>query len=176
MTRSFLSELYILKTERLVLRTWTEKDLNSGFDIWGDHDVMKFVDSCNPKTLEQVRASIIAGIKHQEKFGFQHWAVIENKSQKIIGACGFNKTENDGEIELVFHFTKAFWGQGYATEAAKACVEYSIEKLGPKKIVAGCHPENEASKKVLIKAGLTFVGNRWFDDTQQEEPCFELVL
>jgi RimJ/RimL family protein N-acetyltransferase len=41
--------------------------------------------------------------------------------------------------------------------------------------MAGCHPENEASKKVLLKSGFSFVGNKWFDDTQREEPCFEIT-
>jgi RimJ/RimL family protein N-acetyltransferase len=41
--------------------------------------------------------------------------------------------------------------------------------------MAGCHPENEASKKVLLKSGFSFVENKWFDDTQREEPCFEIT-
>ena len=106
----------------------------------------------------------------------QHWAVIENISGELIGACGFNVTEQDGELELVFHFAKAFWGKGYASEAAKACLTYAADTLKPKKIIAGCHPENDVSKNVLKKCGFKFVGNRWFDDTQREEPCFELSL
>jgi [ribosomal protein S5]-alanine N-acetyltransferase len=166
----------ILRTARLTLRTWTLDDLDAGFVIWGDPEVMRYIDSGEPESWEEVRASISAGIHHQEKYGHQHWAVIENKSEKLIGACGFNRTEDQGAIELVFHFAKEFWGKGYATEAAKACVAYAAEILKPKKIIAGCHANNDASKKVLMKVGFDFVGNRWFDDTKQEEPCFELTI
>lgn len=165
----------ILRTPRLILRTWTLTDVADGFAIWGDPEVMKYVDSGNAQSLDSVTKSIEAGIKHQEKFGYQHWAVIENESEKLIGACGFNRTEVPGQIELVFHFAKVFWGKGYATESAKACVAYAAETLKPIKIIAGCHPENEPSKKILLKTGFTFIGNKWFEDTQREEPCYEMV-
>ncbi len=165
----------ILKTPRLILRTWTVSDIEDGYKIWGDAEVMRYVDTGEPQTFERVRKSIEAGIRHQEKFGFQHWAVIEKETAKLIGACGFNSTEQAGVIELVFHFAKSFWGKGYAVEAAKACIDFAFDQIKPVKIIAGCHPENEASKKVLLKSGFSFVGNKWFDDTQREEPCFELA-
>ncbi len=165
----------ILKTPRLILRTWTIADVQDGYAIWGDPEVMKFVDSGKPQALERVRKSIEAGIKHQEKFGYQHWAVIEKESAKLIGACGFNSTDQVGVIELVFHFSKFYWGRGYATESALGCIEFAFDQLKPEKVIAGCHPDNEASKKVLLKSGFFYVGNKWFDDTQREEPCFEIL-
>lgn len=166
----------ILRTARLALRTWTEDDLAAGFSIWGDAQVMKFIDNGEPQTLEEVRSSLRSGIRHQQKYGFQHWAVVELASEKVIGACGFNRTEHDGELELVFHFARAAWGKGIATEAAVGCIEYAKRVLQPKKIVAGCHPDNAASQRVLSKVGFSFIGNRWFEDTQREEPCFELIV
>jgi [ribosomal protein S5]-alanine N-acetyltransferase len=163
----------IIRTSRLILRTWTTADLPFGNLLWGDPLVMKYVGST--LSSEQVLKSIEAGIKHQERFGYQHWAVIEIETEKLIGACGFNKTDTPDEIEIVFHLSKQVWGQGYATEAAKACIEFAFEHIRPKKIIAGCHPQNEASKKVLVKIGFSFIGNKWFEDTQREEPFFELV-
>lgn len=171
---SFL-DMVIANTPRLILRTWAIEDVKNGFEIWGDSSVMKYVDSGIALTLEQVKKTIEAGIRHQEKFGYQHWAVVEKASSKIIGACGFNSTEYVGEIELVFHFVPSIWDQGYATEAAKVCVEFAFDQIKPIKIIAGCHPENEASKKVLLKSGFSFVGSKWFDDTKREEPCFEMA-
>lgn len=164
----------VLKTDRLLLRTWTENDLDSGFSIWGDEEVMKFIDDGKPKTLEQVKSSIYAGIQHQQKYGYQHWAVTEIDSRKLIGACGFNRTEQDGEIELVFHFAKAHWNKGYAKEAAQGCIQHAIQVLRPKKIIASCHPKNEISKRVLLKVGFTFISNLWYEDTQREELYFEM--
>ena len=172
---SYLLKMEILQTPRLTLRTWTEQDLDQGFGIWGDSKVMAYVDSGEAQTREQVEASIAAGIRHQEKFGFQHWAVIENISGKLIGACGFNHTEQVDKIELVFHFVRNAWGWGYATEAAKACVDFAFSTFRPNKIIAGCHLENKSSQHVLEKVGFSFIGNTWFEDTQREEPCFELT-
>jgi [ribosomal protein S5]-alanine N-acetyltransferase len=166
----------VLTTNRLSLRTWAEDDLASGFAIWGDAEVMKFVDTGRPSTLEEVRSSILAGIRHQRNYGHQHWAVIENASGQLIGACGFNRTECEGELELVFHFAKASWGKGFASEAALGCIGYAKQVLKASKVVAGCHPDNEASRRVLSKLGFSFVGNRWFEDTQREEPLFELAI
>jgi ribosomal-protein-alanine N-acetyltransferase len=166
----------ILSTDRLSLRTWTEADLNAGYAIWGDAEVMRFIGSGEPNALEEIRASIQTGIRHQQKYGHQHWAVVEKFSGKIIGACGFNRTENDGEIELVFHFENDSWGKGFATEAVKGCIEFASRTLKPTKIVASCHPDNIASKRVLQKEGFTYRGDRWFEDTSTEEPCFELVI
>jgi ribosomal-protein-alanine N-acetyltransferase len=149
------------------------KDLPSAVMIWGDPDVMKYVDSTLSR--EQIRRSIEVGLRHQEQFAYQHWAVIEIETQELIGACGFNQADVATELEMVFHFSKLSCGKGYATEATKACVEYALEQIQPTKIIASCHPENEASKKVLLKTGFSFVGNKWFEDAQREEPFFELA-
>ena len=167
--------MMILQTERLILRTWKITDLAEGFTIWGDPSVMKYIDSGKAKSLEQVKLSIEAGIKHQNSYGFQHWAVIEKHSEKIIGACGFNKTDTKDEIELVFHFAKLFWQKGYGSEAAIGCISYAKAHIKPKRIIAGCHPDNPASARVLTKAGFVFMGNQWFEDTQTHEPYYELV-
>lgn len=136
---------------------------------------MKYVDAGDSKSFEYVKNSIAAGIRHQEKYGYQHWAVIEIDSKHLIGSCGFNKAAQPGEIELVFHFAKAFWGKGYATEAAKSCLEHAFRTLNPTKVIAGCHPQNKSSIGVLKKIGFTFMGNKWFEDSNQEEPYFELI-
>jgi ribosomal-protein-alanine N-acetyltransferase len=159
-----------------MLQTWSIDDLNHGFEIWGDPEVMKFIDNGKNLNLDQVKLSIEAAIRHQEIYGFQHWAVIELESGKLIGACGFNRTDEVEAVELVFHFAKSYWGKGYATEAAKSCIKFAISDLGIKKIIAGCHPGNESSKRVLLKLGFEFKGNKFFEDTGQDEPCFELLV
>ena len=175
MKRIDLEPTEILRTSRLVLRTWTIEDSALGFEIWGDPNVMKYVDSGEPQNIEQVQRSIEARIKHQEKFGYQHWAVVEIESNCIIGACGFNSTENPDEVEMVFHFNKKSWGKGFASEAAEACLDFIFSNFNINKVIAGCHPDNQASIKVLTKLGFSFIGNKWFADTKREEPCFELA-
>jgi RimJ/RimL family protein N-acetyltransferase len=57
---------------------------------------------------------------------------------------------------LGFHLLPKFWGQGLATEAARAVIPYAFEKYAPKKLIAGHHPENVNSKKVLDKLGFKY--------------------
>lgn len=164
----------ILSTTRLTLRTWNLNDVPRAHSIWGDPEVMKYVDGGKPLSAEDIKRAIEAGIRHQTAFGFQHWAVIDNQSQNLVGSCGFNKSEGLNQIEMVFHFSKPSWGRGFATEAAKGCIDFALAKIHPNKIIAGCHPENKASMRVLEKVGFQFVGNKWFEDTQREEPYFEI--
>jgi len=164
----------IIETTRLLIRVWSLDDQRAAINIYGDSQVMKYINSGKPESKEEIIASLKAGIKHQEKYNCQHWAVVEKSTNQIIGACGFNTSERPNELEMVFHFAKSFWGNGYATEAALAAIEVAKNVLRPKKIIASCHPDNLSSKRVLEKVGFTFMGMKWFEDTKTEEPYFEL--
>jgi [ribosomal protein S5]-alanine N-acetyltransferase len=165
----------IAETERLVLRTWTLDDLEAGCQIWGDPDVMRYVDDGAALTLDQVRRSILTGIRHQDSHSCQHWAVLEKCDlTKVIGACGFNVTDHPDELELVFHFSRNNWGQGFATEAARACILYAFQRLHASRLVAGAHSENQPSQRVLQKLEFRNTGMRWFEDLRRHELWFEL--
>lgn len=168
------SDVLILETRRLELRVWSEDDLESAIAIWGDPEVMRFIGSGKVSSRADVRRSIEAGITHQTKYGFQHWAVLERASGQIIGCCGFNRLEDSDALELVFHFAKAHWGNGYATEAAEACVSYAKRVLRPPQMVAWTHPLNAASRRILEKLGFEQRGHTYFEDSNLDEPRYEL--
>jgi RimJ/RimL family protein N-acetyltransferase len=67
------------------------------------------------------------------------------------------------EVDLGFRFFKKYWNLGYATETAKACIEYGFHQLQLTKIVGRAMELNVASVKVLEKTGMTFVGKFEFD-------------
>ena len=94
----------------------------------------------------------------------------------MIGAAGFNVENTIEEVELIYHFNKNSWGKGYATEAVGACM--NIVKLHPKvKLVsASASKKNIGSLKILERVGFTYIGLKWFEDTQQEEPVYECRL
>ena len=62
------------------------------------------------------------------------------------------------ELELAYHLARPFWGQGYATEAARACLAYARDVLMATRITAGVHPDNPGSRRVLEKMGFHRVG------------------
>lgn len=168
----------IAETDRLILRIWhPEQDLLAGMRIWGDPEVMRYVDQGQPETEKSVRQSLIYADRHQHQHGCQHWAVVLKAEQELIGCCGFNlyaQASDHPELEMVFHFARPWWGQGYASEAGRAAIAYAWEHLRPGRIVAGVHPANTASKKVLLKLGFRDCGEVWFEDSQAYEPFFEL--
>jgi PPOX class probable F420-dependent enzyme len=65
-------------------------------------------------------------------------------------------------VELAYRFGQEFWGRGYATEAAGACLRYGFERLGLARIIAITSPEHVASRRVMEKNGLSFVGTETY--------------
>jgi ribosomal-protein-alanine N-acetyltransferase len=98
---------------------------------------------------------------------FQQWAVVERGEDAVIGDCGLELLEGGPNVELGFHFARQYWGQGYATEAAGACLEWGFKELDRLRIVAIVDPENAASARVLQKIGMerdgwaTHFGRQW---------------
>src|SRR4051812_46309830 len=80
-------------------------------------------------------------------------ALVERTSGRVVGACDLT-CETAGEGDLGFILSKGVWGQGYATEAARAMVRAGFEALGVSRIVATCDVANASSARVLEKAGL----------------------
>jgi ribosomal-protein-alanine N-acetyltransferase len=151
----------ILETERLILRTWLLNDLRDFFEIYGDREVWRYVDPGGVlKTEDAARKPLLKGVAYQQEQGFCHWAVVEKQRGRVIGACGFNLFEGGPRLELVYHFARAYWGRGFATEAAGACLRYAFEKLGAPAVVASVDTRNLASKRVLEKIGLAHQGSR----------------
>ena len=159
----------ILETERLILRTWLLNDLKDYFEIYGAPEVWRFID---PKGVfeseDAARRSLRRGIAYQEEHGICHWAVVEKNRGKVIGACGFNLHEGGPELELVYHFAPAYWGRGYATEAARACLRYAFEELNAPQIVASTSSKNFASQRVLEKIGLVYQGSKRINDSDEK--------
>lgn len=145
----------ILETERLVLRTWEREDVDTIFKICSNADVMLHIGDGNRfEKIEDAEKFLDWTFSNQITYGLSRYAVIEKASGKIAGSCGFALL-NNGEIELGYLFGKDFWGKGFATEAANACVKYSFEKLGFTNLVALTDIDYAETHRVLEKIGFT---------------------
>ncbi len=84
---------------------------------------------------------------------------------ELIGDAGLYLVQGVGpEVEVAYHLGKQWWGQGYATDAASACLRFGFQECGLTEIIAICYPEHAASRRVMEKAGMTFVGPaRYYD-------------
>ncbi|WP_342559698.1 GNAT family N-acetyltransferase [Psychrobacillus sp. FSL W7-1457] len=162
------------ETERLRLVVFEESHVEPAKLFWGDKEVMKL---CGGSATVETLPKTIEFYHHcHENNNLSVYAVMEKSTGGIIGAAGFNVENTIEEVELIYHFNKKSWGKGYATEAVGACM--NIVKLHPKVelVSASASKENVGSLKILERVGFTYMGLKWFEDTQQEEPVYECRL
>jgi [ribosomal protein S5]-alanine N-acetyltransferase len=146
----------IQPTKRLVFREWLPDDWLRFKPIANDPRVVRYVVHGAVPTDEQIRAHIEAARKQYWEEGFCLWPLVYRANQKLIGFCGLDHLWEGPEIEIGYWLAHAYWGNGLATEAAQAVLDYGFGKLGLQRIVAVAHPENRASLRVLHKLEMTF--------------------
>lgn len=166
--------MFLFETERLGLRLLEPSDLEAVMTFWGDGEVMQYCGGHGTEERELRAVGFYAEL--QQRRGLSVYGVYEKNEKRIIGACGFNPGESEDEAELIYHFAKAYWGKGYATEATKSCISYARGVQSIKQLTASTDPRNFISGKILEKLGFTYEGLKWHDDLSQEEPSYVLVL
>ncbi len=159
--------MIVAETKRLRLRLLEREDIDELMEIWGDSEIMKYCGGAGLR--EREIKSLEFYIKQQEEMGFSPFAVELKDDGEFIGVSGFNPPSNDCEAELIYHFKKSSWGNGYATEAAEECLKYAKDNTSIKVVGALVDKNNPASAKVLLNTGFRFIGMKWCDDTKQEE-------
>lgn len=166
--------MIVFETKRMILRLLSLNDIDNVMTIWGDIEVMKYCGGTTSR--ERELQSIEYYIDLHKTKGFSPYVVVLKNTNEVIGVCGFNPPNHNYDAELMYHFSKAHWKKGYATEATSACLEYAKERLHLTKIGASIDPENIASQHVLKKIGFTYVGLKWCEATKQQEPYFEYLI
>lgn len=145
-----------LESERLLLREFRADDEPAIHEYAQDIDVTRFTDF-GPNSIEQTRTFLNACLAQQERWPRESIGLaIELKSEKrLIGGTGFAKIDPDtrtGTFGYVLH--RAYWGKGFATEAARALLNFGFEVLALHRIVALCDVRNHTSFRVLEKLGM----------------------
>ena len=169
---------YILSTERLGLREWKDIDIDPFAIMNKDEDVMKYF----PKTLTYSETlEMVKRIKsHFDKYNFGLYAIEEKASKQFIGFTGFSIPQFDAFftpcVEIGWRFKKEFWGRGFATEAANACLKYGFETLSFDKIVSFTSVLNINSEKVMKRIGMTLIGNFYHPNIDKDNPLCRHVL
>jgi RimJ/RimL family protein N-acetyltransferase len=155
-----------IETARLVIRSFTLRDAPALHErVFGDDEAMRFIPRGASPSVERTRASIERFIRHEREHGFGLWAVDLKETGELIGDTGLYLVQGVGpEVEVAYHYGKKWWGQGYATEAATACLRFGFTECGLGEIIAICFPEHLASRRVMEKAGMRYVGPaRYYD-------------
>ncbi len=150
------------ETERLILRELVATDAEGLFAVDSDPEVHTYLGNNPVKSIGQIK-DVIQFIRNQYiENGIGRWAIIEKTTNTFIGWAGLKLVKEPTNnhcnyYDLGYRLNKNFWGKGFATEAAKAAVDYGIHQLNLKDIYAIADVNNIASKNVLQKAGLKFI-------------------
>ena len=118
---------------------------------------MRFSDGV--KTREWVHSWLHTCLERYQTWGFGPYAVMESRSQNVIGYCGlffFPDIDGQAEVEIGYRLVRSAWGQGYATEAACAVRDYAFAILRMKRLIAMIDPSNTASIRVAEKMGMHY--------------------
>ncbi len=145
----------VLETKRLQLRYLTSGDVDVVFAVIGDPQTMKYY----PQQFSREDA-LRWVTKTQERYrtdGFGLFAVVLKSEGVVIGNCGLMRQDVEGEslVEVGYHFRRDYWGHGYATEAARACMDYAFERLNVEKLISLILAENLPSRRVAERNGMT---------------------
>jgi RimJ/RimL family protein N-acetyltransferase len=153
----------IIETSRLLLRTFTANDARLIYDLNLDPEVIRYTyDPVRDLDhAQEVLEKII--LPQYTLYNHGRWAVHIKPNLEFTGWCGLKYRPELNEVDLGYRFKKEFWGNGYATEAAFACIKYGFEKLHLKIITGRAIPENTGSWNVLEKCGMTYTGIQQID-------------
>jgi len=148
-----------IKTNRLNLRHFNKEDLETYSAIMDDNQIARWFPKGDSYTRKESEKSLNNILSHWMKYGFGLWAITKKENDQIIGRCGLNYILESSEVELDFIISKNYWNQGYATEASEGVIFYGFKILYLDRIIALSKPENIASRKVIEKTGLKYIGN-----------------
>jgi RimJ/RimL family protein N-acetyltransferase len=151
----------VLETDRLVLRRFTEDDVDNLVELDGDPEVMRFINGGRPTPREEVENEILPRFlaSYERYEGYGVWAAVEKSTGEFVGWFALHPTGDrpPDEVELGYRLRRSAWGKGYATEGSRALVEKAFAELGARVVWAETMTVNTASRRVMEKAGLRYV-------------------
>jgi RimJ/RimL family protein N-acetyltransferase len=165
-----------LETERLVLRRFTEDDVENLVELDSDPEVMRFINGGRPTPREEIESEVLpAFLRYYERFaGYGFWAAVEKSTGEFVGWFHLRPTEADRphDVELGYRLRRSAWGKGYASEGSRALIDKGFAEFGVQRVFASTMVVNVASRRVMEKAGLRLVRTfhqPWPDYIEGEE-------
>lgn len=147
----------VMETDRLILRWLTPDDAAFILDLLNDPSWVRFIGDRGVRTLEDARNYIVTGpMEMYSRLGFGLYLVELKDGRLPVGICGLIKRDGLEDADLGFAFLSRFQGKGYGFEAAAATLDYGMEELGLKRIVAITSIDNVGSSRLLEKIGMKF--------------------
>lgn len=168
-----------IETERLYLRQWQASDLSVFAEMNADLDVMKYFPKPLSPKLSDAIANKCSQLITDKGWGF--WAVSLKETNKFIGMVGLNEAHVDmpfaPAVEMAWRLHKDYWGQGYATEAARASLTFAFEVLKTEEVVAFTAVINKHSQLIMQRIRMTDTQENFYHPMlESSHPLAEHVL
>jgi RimJ/RimL family protein N-acetyltransferase len=152
-------EVPVLETERLRLRSFRGSDLDDYAALNADREVLRYLGG-GPEPWDRGRSwrhmAFLLG--HWQLAGAGTWALEHRETGAFVGLTGFSEPAGWPGFELAWTLARRWWGHGYATEGARAALDYAFNVLKRDRVISLIHPENRASIRVAERLGQTLQG------------------
>ena len=149
-----------------MLRLWRDADLAAFAEMSADPAVMEYLLPLSDRGLS-VETWVARKRAHWAEYEFGQWVVELPGEASFIGVVGLETVAYEARftpaVEVAWRLARAYWGHGYAAEAARAALDYGFGKLGLSEIVAVTAPANQRSRRVMERLGMTRVAEDDFD-------------
>lgn len=150
-----------LRTDRLLLRRFTESDVDLLVELDGDPAVMRYINGGAPTSRHEIETDFLpAFLDYYRRFpGYGFWAAVGQETGDFLGWFHFRPGPEDppDQPELGYRLRTAAWGQGLATEGSRALIAKGFTEFGVRRVTASTMSVNIASRRVMEKSGLRLV-------------------
>lgn len=149
----------MIETRRLFLRLPEPADAQALMEIHLDPEVLAqglVTLTAPPGGIDVALRNIDAMLRHWKQYGYGRWSVVERATGEVIGCVGFFHRQEESEIELGWIIRRSHWGNGFASEAAQAAVDWAWQSTTIDHIVSLIRPDDARSQRVAEKCGQRF--------------------
>ena len=154
-----------LETLRLEMRNFVAADFDDLRRLGRDPRVMRYIGDGKPMSRDGVTRMLARIIRYPALYpDLGIWHTSRSDTGAFVGWFSLKYAGESPDIEIGYWLVPGAWGRGFATEGAQALVDYGFDDLGLDRIIGVTHPGNQASQRVLMKAGLADAGwGRYYD-------------
>jgi len=165
-----------INTSRLILRAPTVDDVASVFALYGDPETNRYNPSGPLADLHQAKTALDRWLKHWAEQGFGQWAIATQAAPECVIGFGGITLYNYNEVERInlgYRFATSAWGKGFATELARAALQFGFIELDQPQVYGVVRPAHQASINVLEKVGMQRIDE--LDDVPGQAPSLVYV-
>ena len=154
----------LFSTARLHCRRWRAEDADALLAVYGDAEAMRWVGDGQPITREACAQWFQVTADNYARRGYGMFTLVDRASGQVVGFAGLVHPGGQAEAEIKYALHRAHWGRGLASECVPALLQHGHRAHGLDQIIATVAPGNQASQRVLAKAGMVLDHTRDHDD------------